>query len=322
MMSLWSADLAFGQGVSDLYQITAGVSDTALQYRPFVIAPGKEAVLADLQGPGKVTYFYFTDDSGGKLDAGLVLKVFWDGAPQPSICVPLADFFGAIGGRTIDFHSALFQINHFCYMCYLPMPFSRSAHFVLANDGDKTYRRSVAYALDWEADLRYAGEPSRLHACWKRTNPTGGLHEILHTEGKGHYVGNFLQTYTTFQGWWGEGDTLFNRDGKAITHSPGTEDEYGSTWGFDDKTFAFAACGHIENASGHNRMYRWYVANPVRFRQSLQISIQNQRYDSGQVPSDDDYISVAYWYLDHLQPVHLDAFPARTAPSKVHIYKK
>ena len=314
--------LAFGQDVSSLYHITGGVSDTALQYRQFVLAPGKEAVLADLKGPGKVTYFYFTDDSSGKIEPGIVLKVFWDGAREPSIHVPLADFFGAIGGRTIDFHSSLFQINHFCYMCYVPMPFSRSARFVLANDGDKTYRRSVAYALDWEADPRYAQEHGRLHACWRRSNPTGGLHEILLTEGKGHYVGNFLQTYTTYQGWWGEGDTIFKRDGKTITHSPGTEDEYGSTWGFGDQTFAFGVCGHIENAAGRNRMYRWYVANPVRFQKSLKVSIQNQRYDRGQAPSDDDYISVAYWYLDHPQPVHLDAYSIRTAPSKARTYGK
>ena len=101
-----------------------------------------------------MTYFYITDDSSGKIDAGLVLKVYWDGAREPSIQVPLADFFGAIGGRTIDFQSALFQINHFCYMCYVPMPFSRSARFVLANDGVQPYRRNVAYAVDWESDPR------------------------------------------------------------------------------------------------------------------------------------------------------------------------
>ena len=63
-------------------------SDTALQFRSFVIAPGKEEVLADLKGPGKVTYFYFTDDSGGKLDPGLVLKVYWDGTGSPASTCP------------------------------------------------------------------------------------------------------------------------------------------------------------------------------------------------------------------------------------------
>jgi hypothetical protein len=316
----WDSSPAVGQGVANLYGISGGVSDTTLQYRPFVITSGKEEVIADLKGPGKVTYFYFTDDSNGKLEPGLVLKVYWDGAREPSIHVPLADFFGAIGGRTIDFQSALFQVNHLCYMCYLPMPFSRSARFVLANDGDREYRRSVAYAVDWEANPRYADERSRLHACWKRSNPTGGLHEILRTEGRGHYVGNFLQTLTTFQGWWGEGDTILTRDGKKVTHTPGTEDEYGAAWGFGEGSFAADYCGHIENGNGRNRMYRWYVANPIRFRESLKVEIQNQRYERAQVPSNDDYISVAYWYLDRIQPVSLAPYSARTAPTNAASY--
>jgi hypothetical protein len=207
-------------------------------------------------------------------------------------------------------------------MSYLPMPFSRSARIVLTNDGDRDYRQNVAYGVDWEADARYVAEPSRLHACWRRTNPTGGMHTILETEGKGHYVGNFLQVYTTYLGWWGEGDTIFHRDGKTITHSPGTEDEYGSTWGFGEQVFASQDCGHIEGREGRNRMYRWYVANPVRFRQSLKVEIQNQRFDKGQVPSDDDYVSVAFWYLDRIQPVALDPYPVRTAPSKARTYGK
>jgi hypothetical protein len=316
------APAAFGQGSPDLYRITGGTSDTVLQYRKFQIGPGKEEILADLKGPGKITYFYFTDDSNGKIAPGLLLKVFWDGAGEPSIQVPLADFFGAIGGRTIDFQSRFVQINHFCHMTYLPMPFSGSARMVLANDGDHDYRQNVAYGVDWEADPRYAAEPSRLHACWRRSNPTGGLHTILKTDGKGHYVGNFLQVFTTYRGWWGEGDTVLRRDGKTITHSPGTEDEYGSTWGFGERLFASPDCGHIEDREGHNRMYRWYAANPVRFARSLKVEIQNQRFDKGQIPSDDDYISVAFWYLDRLQPVPLDPYSIRTAPSKARKYPR
>lgn len=322
LMTAGAVGPAAGQAPSDLYRITGGVSDTATQYRPFRIPAGGEEVLAELKGPGKITYFYFTDDSNGNIDPGLVLKVFWDGATEPSIHVPLADFFGAIGGRTIDYSSRLMQINHLCYMCYLPMPFSRSARFVLANDSDREYQRRVAYAVDWEADPRYADEPSRLHAGWRRSNPTGGLHTILETRGRGQYVGNFLQVGTRYPGWWGEGDTIFHRDGKAITHTPGTEDEYGAAWEFGAGTFASEFCGHIENKDGRHRMYRWYAANPVRFRESLKVEIQNQRYDRGQVPSDDDYTSVAFWYLDRVQRVTLDPFATRTAPSMARKYEK
>ena len=223
------ASPAVAQGLGDLYRVRDGVSDTHMEYHEVQLPPGKEVVLGDLKGPGKITYWYITDSSGGKFYAGLVLKVFWDNEADPSINVPLADFFGAMGGHTIDYQSAPLAIEHFCYMCHLPMPFSQRARLVLANDGDKEYRQSVAWGIDYEQNPQFAEEKSRLCCAWRRSNPVrDGLHTILDVRGRGHYVGNFLQVETRFSGWWGEGDTIFHRDGKKITHSPGTEDEYGT----------------------------------------------------------------------------------------------
>ena len=55
---------------------------------------------------------------------------------------------------------------------------------------------------------------------------------MLDVTGTGQYVGNFLQVNSNYEGWWGEGDTIFEVDGKSVTHTPGTEDEYGSAWRF------------------------------------------------------------------------------------------
>ena len=206
------ASRAIGQDLHDLYRIQDGVSDTHMEYHEVKLPAGKEVVLGDLKGPGKITYWYITDDSNGKFYPGLVLKVFWDGEAEPSVNVPLADFFGAMGGHTIDYQSAPMQIEHFCYMCYLPMPFSQRARFVLANDGDKDYRQSMAWGIDYEQGQQFAREKSRLCCAWRRSNPTkDGMHTILDVRGRGHYVGNFLQVHTKFGGWWGEGDTIFHR---------------------------------------------------------------------------------------------------------------
>ena len=174
---------------------------------------GGERVLADLKGPGKVTYFYITDDTQVKWYPGLVLKVFWDDEVEPSIQAPLSDFFGAMAGQTVDYQSALLQINHACYMCYFPMPFSKRARFVLANDGERDYSQSVAYGIDYEESAAYTREKSRLHCVWRRSNPVkDGLHTILEAQGRGHYLGNVLQVRSRFRGWFGEGDTLFHLD--------------------------------------------------------------------------------------------------------------
>jgi hypothetical protein len=311
--------------VSDLYRITNGTFGSHVEYHNIDIPPGKEVVLADLAGPAKITYFYFTDsshfhptDGSGMLYAGLVLKVYWDNAAEPSIRVPLWDFFGAFGQKPIEYQSMPMQINHYNYMCYLPMPFSGHARLVLENDGDEEYSRSVAYGVDFDRNPAFAAETSRLHAAWKRSNPTHeGMHTLLEVNGRGQYIGNFLQVDTKFQDWWGEGDTIFSVDGTHITHSPGTEDEYGSCWGFDH-TYSYIYSGYLQMEGGLNRMYRWYLANPVRFQKSLKVEIQNQRAEGGgQVPSRDDYSSVAYWYQEgaHAAPP-LPAYAERVAPSR------
>jgi hypothetical protein len=309
LLFLWvaAAGAAFGQFASDLYRITDGVSGAISAFHQVSVLKGSETILAKLQGPGKVTYFYITDDTVGRWYPGLVLKVFWDEATEPSICVPLADFFGAVAGRSVDYQSAVMQINHACFMCYLPMPFSKSARFVLANDGDRDYAQKVAFGIDSEQNPSYAGEKSRLHCEWRRSNPVAnGLHTILEARGRGQYVGSILQAVSKKHDvWFGEGDTIFHVDGKSATHSPGTEDEYGSCW--EDphwRTFSSMYCGHPLNENGVNRMYRWYVANPVRFQQGLKVEIQNQ-HDNGKATTTDadDYTSLAFWYQEGPQRV-------------------
>ena len=162
-----------------------------MEYHQLQVGKGQEVVLADLRGPGKVTYFYITDDTQVHWYRGLVLKVYWDDEAEPSIQTPLSDFFGAIGGKTIDYQSVPMQINHACYMCYLPMPFAKRARFIVANDGDAPYSKNVAYGIDYEQGASFAQEKSRLHCAWRRSNPVkDGLHTILEARGRGHYVGN------------------------------------------------------------------------------------------------------------------------------------
>jgi hypothetical protein len=310
--------------VNDIYRISNGAFATHVEYHGIDLPPGKEFVLADLAGPGKIVYFYYTDDSfhhatdsSGSFYEGLVLKVYWDNAAEPSIRVPLWAFFGVFHRQAVDYQSLPMQINHYNFMCYLPMPFSQHARLVLSNDGDAEYKRSVAYGVDYESDPAFASEKSRLHAAWNRTNPTDGMHRLLEVAGRGQYIGNFLQVATQYPGWWGEGDTIFHVDGQAMTHTPGTEDEYGACWGFGH-TYSYIYSGYIQMDEGQNRMYRWYLANPVRFQKSLVVDIQNQRAtDNAQVPSHDDYTSVAFWYQEgaHAAPA-LKPYAERIAPNR------
>jgi hypothetical protein len=314
------------QSLSEAYRISKGVSDAHVEFHDFQIKPGEEKVLADLDGPGLVTYFYITDDSlfhrtdtTGFAYPGLVLRVYWDDSEKPSINVPLWAFFGNFNRESIDYSSLAISVNHWNNSCYLPMPYSKHARFAIYNDGDQLYARGVAFGISTEKDHKFALETSRLHATWSRSNPTNGIHPILDIHGAGQYIGNIFQMHTNYAGWWGEGDTIFNVDGKQFTHSPGTEDEYGSAWAAWQigKLYSYPYVGNIQMETGKNRLYRWYIPDPVRFQHSLKVEMQNQRALYGkQVDSSDDYITVAYWYQDgaHAAP-SLMPYSARIAPS-------
>jgi hypothetical protein len=149
------------------------------------------------------------------------------------------------------------------------------------------------------------------------------MHQLLEvSSGKGQYIGNFLQVNTKYEGWWGEGDTIFHVDGTALTHTPGTEDEYGSCWDFVH-LYSYAYSGYLQMEQGKNRMYRWYLANPVRFQESLKVEIQNQRWENGQIPSHDDSTSVAFWYQEGAHAASkLLPYGERVAPSRGPAYPR
>lgn len=315
------------QDLSHAYEITNGVSDAQVEFHDYLIKPGEEQSLANFDGPGEVTYFYITDDSlfhrtntSGFAYPGLLLRVYWDGNSKPSINVPLWEFFGNFDRESVDYASLPMSVNHWNSNCYLPMPFAKHARFALYNDGDQVYSRGVAFGISVEKNPKFAEERSRLHATWSRSNPTHGMHHILNIEGKGQYIGNLFQMHTNYAGWWGEGDTIFTIDGRRFTHSPGTEDEFGSAWAAWQigRLYSNSYVGNIEMETGKNRLYRWYIPDPVRFQKSLSVELQNQRAVYGkQIDSSDDYTTVAFWYQDgaHAAP-ELPPFVVRTAPSK------
>jgi D-arabinan exo alpha-(1,3)/(1,5)-arabinofuranosidase (non-reducing end) len=55
------------------------------------IAPGRTHTVGEIAGPGVIRHMWLTVPPG-KLRS-VVLRVYWDGAAEPAIAVPLGDFF-------------------------------------------------------------------------------------------------------------------------------------------------------------------------------------------------------------------------------------
>jgi hypothetical protein len=239
----------------------------------WIIAPGETRILADLKGPGCITHIWMTQ--GGRTTfRDVLLKMYWDGEDQPSVLVPLGDFF-CLGHNIINsFCSLPFssstapgRANHVgasaALNCYLQMPFRKSARIEVTNEGKDPYGQYFyvdyeRYARALDPDVAY------FHARFHRENPCDGWgHEIrvntpeanianrgrlawdtnyviLEAEGRGHYIGCNLSV-TNFQGtWWGEGDDMIWVDGyrwPPDLHGTGSEDYLNQAWGMQDNAF-------------------------------------------------------------------------------------
>ena len=322
----------YAQNVQEMYRITDSKTFFAppepyekSTFEAPPIPPGGERVLADIEGPGKITYWYATDSTKGRWNPGLVLRMYWDGAKEPSVNVPVSDFFGGFQSQTVDFSSYPMQVRENNFMCFLPMPFQKRARFVLYNESSEEYKDAFIYLIQYEKGDEYAEEKSRLHCRWNRENPVrDGMYEALDVRGKGSYVGHFLQVTAGHTSWWGEGDLIYTIDGERITSSCGREDEYGACWADGAwGTFSGPFSGHLLNTNGTrgraetkfepstNRVYRWYCSNPIRFQKSLKIEIQNEDW----VECFNDFTSVSFWYQEGAQGVTLAPLAERVRES-------
>lgn len=238
----------------------------------WTIEPGQSRVLADIKGPGCITHIWMTQE-GGYRDC--LLKITWDGTKNPSVLVPLGDFFGL--GHTIvnSYQSLLFSasaktnytIQGKCALnSYAPMPFAERALVELVNQGKQAHRQF--FYIDYEAYNSHTEDLGYFHAEWRRENPFGGWgpeilvnkpqadiankekiawennYVILKTKGRGHYIGCNLSV-TNFQGtWWGEGDDMIWVDGykwPPDIHGTGSEDYFNQAFGMQEN--AFQRCG-------------------------------------------------------------------------------
>src|SRR5262245_37711320 len=72
--------------------------------RPYIcIGVGETAILADIQESGVIHHIWMTLDQSGYRDC--VLRFYWDGQKQPSVEVPIGDFFANTHGLRYNVHS-------------------------------------------------------------------------------------------------------------------------------------------------------------------------------------------------------------------------
>lgn len=301
------------------------------------IEPGQTVELANISGAGSITHIWMTAalKEGELIDSvdraylrKLILRIYWDGADEPSVITPLADFFGAGNGVTTNFASAPIQMSPQdgrAFNCFFHMPFATGARFEIESLCTEEPVWFYFY-IDYESFDYLSDDIGRFHALWNQeetisTQSQGtdsnsqflfegtnldGKHNyrILEIEGRGHYVGTVLtvvNTRITDQwNWYGEGDDMFFIDGEPWPprlHGTGTEDYFNTAW-CPSEAYSSAYHGITQpggqNWSGQISMYRFHIEDPIVFDKSLLFSIEH-----GHANRRADHLSsVAYWYQD------------------------
>lgn len=184
------------------------------------LEPGESAVIADLEGPGVVTYIWFTLSTAERnWGRYIALRMYWDGDWDPAVEAPLGDFFANGNAMHAPVNSVPVQVSSQgrAFNCFWPMPLRESARIVVTNESEKNIR-SFYFYVDWIKLNRLPGNTAYFHAQYRQEYPgeTNEEYTVFEGEGQGYYVGTVFSAILRRPNWFGEGDDRFYIDGEEF----------------------------------------------------------------------------------------------------------
>ncbi len=293
---------------------------------PYVrIEPGETFTLGEIEGPGIINHIWMTPVGDYRL---MILRFYWDDETEPSVEVPVGDFFAAGWGMGNEqqISSLAICVNpRSGFNSYWQKPFRENARVTMENLGDE--RATVYYQITYSLEEVPEDTPY-FHAQFRRVNPLpeGEVFTIVDgIQGRGHYAGTYLAHGANHPGWWGEGEIKFYMDGDdefPTICGTGEEDYFCGSYGYNERrdedgnyeydsfTTPYTGFLHVPHDGEQRRFsqYRWHITDPIRFEEDLRVTIQALGWQSGgrYLQLQDDLASVAYWY--QLEPHN--PFPA------------
>ncbi len=285
---------------------------------PYAHVPAKGTLtLGEITGSGAIQQIWMTPAPIDKTRS-FILRFYWDGEDEPSVEVPMGDFFGCGWGEFCQINSLPVCVNPgSAFNCYWVMPFRKGAKITLENLDDE--QMTIYYQINYTL-TEVPKDAAYFHAQFRRVNKLKAkdVYTILDgVRGGGQYVGTYMAWEARSPGWWGEGEIKFFMDGDKkfpTICGTGTEDYFCGSYGFVSpktslyQTFSTPHAGmpqvlppDVINLPGQRfGLYRWHIVDPVRFTKDLKVTMQALGWmqdGSGRyLPLEDDIASVAYWY--------------------------
>ena len=282
---------------------------------PYIfIQPGETVTLAEIDGPGAIQQIWMTMRGVWRQN---IIRFYWEDRGEPSVEVPVGDFFASGWGTFSQVSSIPVCVNPgSAFNCYWEMPFRRKCKITMTNISDE--RTTLFYQINYTL-TEIPEDCAYFHASFRRVNPLpyGEVYTILdNVKGQGHYVGTYMAWGTNNNGWWGDGEIKFYIDGDSSFPTicgTGTEDYFCGSYDFENPETHDEYVRFTTPYSGLNQvivpdklylsqfrfgMYRWHIMDPIRFKRDLKVTIQALGWRNGKryLPLQDDIASVAYWY--------------------------
>ncbi|MCG8318962.1 MAG: DUF2961 domain-containing protein [Cytophagales bacterium] len=279
---------------------------------PYInIQPGETFTLAEIEGPGSIQHIWMTPTGNWRF---YILRFYWDDETEPSVEVPVGDFFGMGWGEYAHLNSLAICVNPGrAFNSYWQMPFRKKCKVTMENIDTQPTRLyyQIDYVLtDVPEDAAY------FHAQFRSPDPDKDKEAYTIVDGikgKGQYVGTYLAWQVNNNGWWGEGEIKFYMDGDKkfpTICGTGAEDYFCGSYNFDvngqyqEFTTPYAGLHQVIRPDGtysaNTRfgLYRWHIKDPVRFEKDLKVTIQDLGWRSGRryLKQGSDISSVAIWY--------------------------
>lgn len=296
----------------------------------YLMEAGETLVMAEIEGSGIINHIWMTL-GGGATYRDCIFRIYWDDEQEPSVEVPVGDFFAAGWGRDraafID--SAVIAVLPMSgFNSFWQMPFRQKMRMTMENRGEK--RVVLYYQVDYSL-TEVPDNAAYFHAQYRqlRPVPAGEVYTIVDgIKGKGQYVGTYLARAAFDPGWWGEGEVKFYLDGDSeypTINGTGEEDYFLGSYGYkrqrlapptdsqqellDSFTSLYAGFHVIPDPETGRKFpdqddperrygqYRWHIKDPVRFNEDLRVTIQSMGIGEGRYWwREDNLSSVAYWY--------------------------
>ncbi len=292
-----------GQAASRLGETRKGAPNRSFD-------PGETVDLADIEGPGTIRHIWMTiSDRKPQTFRSFVIRAYWDGQEHPSIECPLGDFFGFAHGKVESYQSAVHSLGRNAGMnLWLPMPFSSRAHITLTNETKG--KVTIYYQIDYTINDVHPADVGRLHVLFDRENPTTlkeDLELLPQRNGKGRYLGSVVGVRALSKNWWGEGEIKVFMDGDEAFPTicgTGTEDWVGLSYGLQQTPFLYNGA-NLSKGQFHS-FYRWHLPDPIYWRETCRITIQQIAWKKGLAETQDDWSTATFWY----EPVPSAPLPA------------